>query len=116
MADQHHEVVINVLVFREIIPSHGYDGWVAQGLEHNIVAQGRNKMEAIKRFSSVFVYQAIMDIQANKVPLSDFKPAPDNVREKFNAAEPMHADYTFPTPENVPFPFQATAKDMRVYA
>ena len=65
-----YHIVISVLLFKE------GDAWVAQGLEHDLAAQGPS-IELVQRaFLSALAGQFKLDLQQKRAPLSHLQPAP----------------------------------------
>jgi predicted RNase H-like HicB family nuclease len=66
--------MLNVVIHRD------GDFWVAQGLEHDIAAQGATIQEAKDNFRSTLETQIHFDILDGKQPLEDVGPAPPHYR------------------------------------
>ena len=92
--------------------------WVAQGLEHDIAAQGRNISEAKEAFKKTIIGQIILDIKDNLKPLESIERAPQIYWNIFKKAERLTEQPKFAMPESVPSPFMidAMAKDLRIAA
>lgn len=63
--------------------------WIAQGLEYDMVAQGRTIQEAQKSFERVFVTNIVVNIKNKIKPLSQFKKAPKIFFKMFENAEQL---------------------------
>ena len=87
---------MNVVLFRE------GNVWIAQGLEHNLVAQGRTLPEVKDAFARVFGAQVLVDLADNLVPLSTCGSAPQEYWDLFDAGEPFYTQ--FPDRMNAIFP------------
>jgi hypothetical protein len=76
---------LNILLFKE------GDVWVAQCLQYDLVAQGSSIPEVKRRFTDVFVGQAIIDVTAGKKPFSDLAGASVVYRDRWwsDAATPL---------------------------
>jgi hypothetical protein len=91
--------------------------WVAQGLEYDITAQGKNIREAVERFEKVFVSQVFLDVRMNKQPLQGVKQAPREYWAQFEDAQRLTDRRPFYLGDVPPaFMIAAAADDMRVYA
>ncbi len=76
-------IKIRVLFFKD------GQNWVAQGLEYDMVAQGRTIKETQNMFERVFVGNIIINIENGIEPLSQFKPAPKYFFNMFERAEQL---------------------------
>lgn len=74
---------INVLIF----PNDGL--WIAQGLEHDIVAQGNSIDHVEQRFVHTLVAQVLMDSMEGKEPLANLGPAPEKCMNGFTKGRKM---------------------------
>ena len=118
---------INVLIF------HHDDLWIAQGLEHDIVAQGSSIDHVEQRFVHTLVAQVLMDLKEGKEPLADLGPAPEGWKNSFSGGRKMTfikeidiSEYslTRQNEEEEPLPFQLSSpttaipriKEARVFA
>ena len=61
---------LSVLLFRE------GEGWIAQGLDYDIAAQGETIGAVKDAFARTFAGQVCVDLHHNIEPLSGFGPAP----------------------------------------
>ena len=64
-----------------LFPEEG--GWIAQCLEHDIVAQGANVKEAKERLVLTVVCQIVVDLKNGKRPLEGIDKAPQRYWEQF---------------------------------
>lgn len=92
--------------------------WVAQGLEHDIAAQGESISEAKKAFKKTIIGQIILDVKDNLKPLEGIEEAPQIYWDIFKKAERLKEQPKFAMPKSVPSPFMidAMAKDLRIAA
>jgi hypothetical protein len=63
------------------------DVWVAQCLEYDITAQGKEIDDARKSFERVLLAHVMSDRDANRKPLDGVPPAPADVREMFASSK-----------------------------
>ncbi len=123
---------VSVLLIKEFVPTESgwVSGWVAQGLEYDIAAQGKTIQEVKFKFETTFVGQIVVDVVHGREALAAIAPAPKEYWDKFNRGEQL-ADNRMPfhLPEiplltqssrirssSPPLPFfiQAFANDMRL--
>ena len=74
-------VAINAVIYQD------GDDWIAQGIEHDICAQGRSIQEARRAFEESVVGMALFGVASGKRPLSDIPPAPEEFHAMFEKAE-----------------------------
>lgn len=74
------QLQLRVLIFWE------GEHWVAQCVDVDIAAQGRNHLEVKKRFEKTLFQQILVDVKRGIVPLSDCGAPPSRFLEKWNAA------------------------------
>jgi hypothetical protein len=89
-------VTFRILLFR------GIEHWVAQGLEYDIAAQGKDIDEALQRFKHVVMAQLISDRRQGRRMFEGLGQAPRSYWESFEKAHrlaetlpveiPMHED------------------------
>ena len=89
-------------------------GWIAQCLEYDIAAQGKNLAEAKAAMEKAFVGQVIVDLSNGIEPLSTVGKAPIEYWQEFTQAERL-ADRK---PLFIPPPYmvRATMEDARIAA
>lgn len=63
--------------------------WVAQGLEHDIAAQGKNITEAKRSFVRTFLGHVIIACKNKKPPFEGIKKAPKKYWDDFNKGEEL---------------------------
>jgi hypothetical protein len=93
--------------------------WVAQGLEYDIVAQGKSLKEAIKAFERTCVGQIAIDVKHGNRPLEGIEQAPAEIWEMFDGAHKLDERKPFRLPRKGIPPncvIAAGANDMRVFA
>jgi hypothetical protein len=92
--------------------------WVAQGLEYDIAAQGKNISEAKKSFGKTIISQIVLDLKDNLKPLEGIEKAPQMYWDMFKKAERLKEQRSFAMPKSIPSPFMidAIAKDLRIAA
>lgn len=114
---QENEFLIRVL-FRREDDGNGHEGWVAQCLEYDLVAQGNNLKEVRQRLCRTMFGQMLVDIKHGREPLGGIGPAPQEYCEKFNEqfaeAVPLERQPQSYIPEA--FKRYSISEDMRVYA
>lgn len=86
---------------------------VAHGLEHDIAAQGDTVEEAIDAWQDVLVAQVLVDLQANREPLSGVGPADERYFAAFKRAKRLEHE-VFRFPDDVPAPWQFASPELRV--
>ena len=102
-----------------LFPEEG--GWIAQCLEHDIVAQGANVKEAKERLILTVVCQIAVDLKNGKRPLEGIDKAPQKYWEQFEEGLCLdrHKNELLPkgVAENINelLP-EDMAEDMRIYA
>lgn len=103
---------VSVLLFQE------GNLWVAQGLEHDIAAQGATIGDAKRSFERVFVGQILVDIHHDKEPLSGIQAAPKKYWDMFEHGERLGDRRPFYMPPGIPpaFVIAAAAEDFRISA
>ena len=70
-----HEFEVGVLLYPEA------DIWIAQGIQYDITARGRNPDEASERFSDKFGAEFIISIEVGDSPVfAGVGPAPEKFR------------------------------------
>jgi hypothetical protein len=93
--------------------------WVAQGLEYDIVAQGKSLKEAIKAFERTCVGQIAIDVEHGNRPLDGIEQAPEQFWDMFDGAHRLDERKPFRLPKNIISPnrmIAASAEDLRIYA
>ena len=63
------------------------DVWVAQCLEYDITAQGKEIDDARKSFERVLLAHVMSDLDANRQPLDGVPPAPADIHEMFRSSK-----------------------------
>lgn len=91
------------------------DYWVAQGLEHDIAAQGKTIAAAKMAFERTFVGQIVVDVRSDKQPLEGIERAPQHYWDKFEHAERLAEQRPFQMPAGFPYVNAPTA-DLRIAA
>ena len=61
------------------------DSWVAQCLEFDVAAQGKDEVEAKNRFLHTFASQILFDLQDKKDPLASLPSAPQSYFDSLGA-------------------------------
>ena len=80
-------------ILRVLLLKEGSDnGWVAQGLEIDIAAQGASIKEALNNFTEVFAGQVASDLANQREPLVSKKQAPPWYLQALKHAEPLKFD------------------------
>jgi hypothetical protein len=97
-----------------VLLRHEEHGWVAQCLEYDIAAQGKNLAEAKAAMEKAFIGQVVVDLSNGVEPLSCIGKAPIEYWNQFAQAERL-ADRK---PLYVPPPYmvRATMEDARIAA
>lgn len=72
--------------------------WVAQCLDYDFAAQGKNMKEAMDSFARSFAGQICTELKYGKEPFEDFTKAPIEYWDMFDASEPLRTAH-FPVPE-----------------
>jgi hypothetical protein len=83
-----HMAPKEVFLIRVLLLQEG-NFWVAQALEYDIAAQGRDLEGARRAFVRTFVAQIDLDIRNKKQPLDGIPPAPDWYFEAYERAEEL---------------------------
>jgi len=63
--------------------------WVARGLEHDVIGEARSIGEAVRAAVRLIVAHTGFDIRHDHVPLSAFRPAPQNYWNAYAAGTPV---------------------------
>lgn len=79
-------ITIHVLMIRDD------RAWVAQGLQHDIAAQGDTIEEALERFKRVLASEARFDLRNGQEPLAEVPPAPQSLWDIWATSEPLKRD------------------------
>lgn len=111
---QRTEFRIRVL-FRREEDGNGQTGWVAQCLEYDMVAQGKNLKEVRQRLCHAMFGQFLVDIKHGREPLEGIGPAPQEYFEEFNDAVRLERQQQSYIPQAFQ-PHYSISEDMRVYA
>lgn len=74
---------LSVVLFRD------GDFWIAQGLEHDITAQGRTLQEVKLAFMRTVAVRAFVDQEAGVEPFSQCEPAPTEFWELHKTGEQL---------------------------
>lgn len=104
---------VSVLLLRE------GEVWVAQGLEYDIVGQGKSLKEAIKAFERTCVGQIAIDVEHGSRPLEGIEQAPAEIWEMFDGAHRLTERKPFRLPKSVISHnrmIAASAEDLRICA
>lgn len=75
-------------------------GWVAQCLEYDFVAQGKTIKETVDKFSRAFAAQILIEAELGKTPLEDFTRAPIEYWDMFEAGYRVDSPTAFRVPES----------------
>ena len=97
MAAEHQPVWIRVVLLRE------GDFWVAQALEYDIAAQGRDIEGAKRAFLRTFSAQVHLDLSNGREPLAGIGRAPDWYFDAFRAGRPLSAYEPIEPIETIPY-------------
>jgi hypothetical protein len=94
------------------------DYMVAQCLEYDITAQGKNLEEAKNAFERTFAGQIVLDVKEGKEPLAGIAQAPAVYFELFKKADRLADSMPLYIPHEMPSPFSvnALAEDLRICA
>ena len=76
-----HEIKISAVVFRE------GDQFVAQGLEYDICAYGKNVTDAQRKFLRAVLSNALVCLELGKAPMEGIKAAPQKYWDMFKASD-----------------------------
>jgi predicted RNase H-like HicB family nuclease len=88
-------------ILRVLLLKEGSDnGWVAQGLEIDIAAQGASIKEALNNFTEVFAGQVASDLANQREPLVSKKQAPPWYWQALKHAEPLKNSIPLNLPKN----------------
>lgn len=100
---------LQVVLFRERAGAE--DVWVAQCLEYDIAAQGKDLDEAKSAFERTFAGEVLLALESGEVPLASVPPAPRRFREMFARALRL-ADVLPLTPVPEDSPVVAATRDL----
>jgi hypothetical protein len=90
--------------------------WVAQCLEFDIAAQGKNIKDAQQAFERTFIGQVMLDIHNSRRPLAGIGQAPKEYWDMFGGSERLADRRPFRLPPGMPPAFMiAAAQDLRVW-
>ena len=91
------------------------DFWVAQCLEYDIAAQGKDLREVKFRFAQTVVSQIAINVRFEQSPLEDISQAPEQYWNKFHDASVLGRE-PIRVPEFVPPAYQikGISSEMRV--
>ena len=93
------------------------EGWVAQCLEYDIVAQGSTLDKAKHRMQRTLIGQIIVDVKHGREPYEGIKQAPILYWREFDKGQRFERQPQFYLPEEINrMPFRAVVEDMRVFA
>ncbi|HTY11807.1 MAG TPA: hypothetical protein VMF88_12135 [Bacteroidota bacterium] len=105
--------LLSVLLFQD----KGTGNWIAQCLEHNIAAQGKNIQKAVEAFTKTFVGQVVLDVKYDRKPLEGIPKAPAMYWDKFfNQSSKLSERHPVYLPDSIPSTVNARMEDLRVYA
>lgn len=98
--------------------------WVAQGLEHDIAAQGRSLTEVKLAFALAFSAQIAVAVARGEDPeafINSFAPAPKYYHERFEKAQQLSEPIQAPEAADIPPAFMIdgltrSIADGRIYA
>jgi hypothetical protein len=71
---------------RVLLRREEFGSWIAQCLEHNIVAQGSSIPGAIRCFVATLVAQIRLDLERHRLPLESVPPAPREYESQYASA------------------------------
>src|SRR5262249_59373480 len=71
-----------------LYPEEGF--WIAQGVQFDITARGRNPTEASERFNDKFGAELVISTEIGEEPLAGVGPAPKEFWDMYDRAK-MHA-------------------------
>ncbi len=89
MEPQTHHYALKVLVSRE------NGGFVAQGINYNLAAQGRTIADAQAALGRLFVDQVLLDLVRGAAPLGRVAEAPAEIKARFDRGEPIGGEALF---------------------
>lgn len=92
----HNEILINI----SVILLKECEKWSAQGLEHDIAAQGESPAEAVKAFEHCLLGHVILDLRARRKPLHSIPKAP----EEYWSLRDRSPGLVNPRPKPIPLP------------
>jgi hypothetical protein len=98
---------LRILLFTE------QDIWVAQCLDFDIAAQGKDISNALDSLERVFVGQMILDQKRGRKPLERISPAPEKYWNRFEKGTPIEKEKKFRLPGQLE---PAIANNMRIAA
>src|SRR5436189_4902715 len=106
---------IRVLLFEEEVGNCKL--WVAQGLEYDIVAQGKTIEAARTAFERTFMTQVCIDIEHERKPFQSVGRAPQPYFAKFKAAIELKKERSLKLPKVIPaHTIGAPRLRVRIYA
>ena len=110
------ELSKQTLVLRVLFVKTG-ELWAAQCIDYDIAVQGDSVREAKQAFEKAIIGQILFDLNQGRVPLSNFRAAPDSYREKFDEAERLADDSPLELPKGMPpaFIINQIPKDLRIW-
>lgn len=76
-------ITFNVVLLQE------EDHWVAQALEYDITAQGKNLQTAVDAMERTVVGQFVVDVAHKRQPFEGIAPAPEEYWNHFNNAKSL---------------------------
>ena len=76
-----------VLFFYSEHPELNHSAWLAQGIDFDIVAQGRTFKEVVSRFIVTMVGQALVDAGSNSTPFFGVSGAPNEDLVRWDEAQ-----------------------------
>lgn len=94
--------------------------WAAQCIDYDIAAQGDSVREAKRAFEKAIIGQILFDVKRGLQPLSQFKPAPEGYRRKFEEAEQLADNAPLKLPQSISgippaFMVNHISKDLRIW-
>lgn len=106
---------INLILTILLLQDHGY--WVAQCLEYDVTAQGKNIDEAMTAFERTLVGQVLLDTEQGKQPLSGIGQAPKQFFDLSKKARRLTDSVPFYVPPQQPNVLvNARVEDLRICA
>lgn len=73
--------------FENVSNEDGHESWIAQGLEHDLVAQGASLYEVEEKFKRALMACNILGTKYNERPFVGFRRAPQDCFDRYKKAE-----------------------------
>jgi hypothetical protein len=103
-------------LFLRILVIPNDNGWTAQGIEFDIVAQGESVHDAILSFERVLLAWFELDKELQREPLSALPPAPEKYRNMFDEASVALTDRHKQHDSMPTWPMNLGSPELRLYA